>query len=251
MVLRHRRWVIGQSGGILRQLDRGLALRRLTSMNTWPISVRRDAERTYLGIPDYLGEANARPVLGTTPSLEEVAGDQSTADILRVLLPFDRAWAWCTQSSIFRRSGLATAKAPAVVTPASLRAVVSRSRLFHSTTLAFVPGDAREPQETVITWSGTDTEQIPDHIWVAPAVSPPWHVDDMMDWCEDPARWTDLDSVQRQPAERLLVLFDRQISCSVPASTADQITSDLVVLATKWKLSVVEGRAEDVWPAHG
>ena len=54
----------------------------------------------------------------------------------------------------------------------------------------------------------------------------------------------------QQPAERLLVLFDRQISCSLPSSASDAAWSGLVQLATRWQLSVVEGRAEAAWVAH-
>ena len=54
----------------------------------------------------------------------------------------------------------------------------------------------------------------------------------------------------QQRAERLLVLFDRQISCSLPSSAADTAWSGLVQLATRWQLSVVEGRAETAWVAH-
>jgi len=71
-----------------------------------------------------------------------------------------------------------------------------------------------------------------------------------MDWCEDPAPWTNLASVAQQPAERLLILFDRQISCSLPSSAADAALSGLAQLAVRWNLSVVEGRADGAWVAH-
>src|SRR3569832_1877288 len=99
-------------------------------MNTWPISIRRDADRVYLGIPDYLGAPLSSPVLGTTPSLEEVAGEEWTADVLRVLLPADRVWAWCSQSSIYRRSGLPATKAPPLIEPSRLARVVCCCCLF-------------------------------------------------------------------------------------------------------------------------
>ena len=218
-------------------------------MNTWPISIRRDADRVYLGIPDYLGASLSSPVLGTTPSLEEVAGEEWTADVLRVLLPADRVWAWCTQSSIYRRSGLPTTKAPPLIEPSRLASVVSRCRLFHPSILAFVPATVPGAQETVLKWAGVDTEQIPDHIWVSPAGDCQWTTDQILDWCEDPAQWTKLASVAQQPAERLLVLFDRQISCSLLSSAADTAWAGLVQLATRWQLSVVEGRAEAAWVA--
>ena len=219
-------------------------------MNTWPISIRRETDRVYIGIPDYLGDGRPGTVLGTTPSLEEVAGDEWTAEILRVLLPFDRTWAWCTQSSIFRRSGLRSTTAPAVVDPVRLEGVVSRSRLLRPTTLAFVPASTPAHQETVVTWAGADTEQIPDHIWVAPDLASRWHVDEILDWCEDPARWTNLASVSQRPAERLLILFDRQISCSVPAAADDDVMSSLGRLAARWTLTLVEGAVDFAWPTH-
>jgi len=196
-------------------------------MNTWPISIRRDPDRVYLGIPDSVGDGGSGPVPGVSSSLEEVAGEEWLAAILRVLLPADRAWAWCTQSSVYRRAELPTRKAPALVDPNHLGAVVTHSRMFHATPLALVPGGSSEAQAAVIDWAGADTEQIPDHLWVAPAAAGSWDVDEILAWCEDPARWTNLASVAAQPAERVLILFDRQLSCALPAAAADGVTSAL------------------------
>jgi len=164
-------------------------------MNTWPISIRRDPDRVYLGIPDSVGDGGSGPVPGVSPSLEEVAGEEWLAAVLRLLLPGDRAWAWCTQSSVYRRAGLPTRQAPALVDPNHLGAAVTRSRMFHATTLALVPGGSSDAQAAVIDWAGADTEQIPDHLWVAPAAAGSWDVDEILAWCEDPARWTNLASV--------------------------------------------------------
>ena len=153
-------------------------------MNTWPISIRRDPDRVYLGIPDSLGDGHSAPVPGAASTLEQVAGEEWAAAILRVLLPADRAWAWCTQSSVYRRSRLPARKAPAVVDPNHLGAVVTHRRLFRATTLALVPGGGSEAQAAVINWAGADTEQIPDHLWVAPAAAEPWDVDEILAWCE-------------------------------------------------------------------
>jgi len=136
------------------------------------------------------------------------------------------------------------------IDPSRLDAVVSRSRLFHPSTLAFVPANVPSAQEAVLQWADADTEQIPDHIWVASAAGRQWNTDEIMDWCEDPARWTNLASVAQQPAERLLIPFDRQISCSLPSFAADAALSGLAQLAVRWNLSVVEGRADGAWVAH-
>jgi len=216
-------------------------------MNTWPISIWRDRDRAYLGIPDYLGDGYFPPEPGSVPTLEEVGGEDWTADILRVLLPTERAWAWCTQSAVYERAGLRNSKAPGVVDPDQLAAVVTHSRLAHGTTLAFVPGHSAEAQQAVMNWAGADTEQLPDHIWVAPDHAQPWDVDEILAWCEDSAQWTNLASVAKRPAERLLILFDRQISCALPAAAVDGAMSRLGELATRWKLRVIPGRVDDVW----
>jgi len=153
-------------------------------VNTWPISIRRDPDRVYLGIPDSLGDGYSAPVPGAASTLEQVAGEEWVAAILRVLLPADRAWAWCTQSSVYRRARLPVRKAPAVADPNHLGAVVTHRRLFHATTLALVPGGSSEAQAAVINWAGADTEQIPDQLWVAPAAAEPWDVDEILAWCE-------------------------------------------------------------------
>lgn len=219
-------------------------------MNTWPISVRRVADHVHVGIPDFLGDGRSAPVPGTTPSLEEIVGEEWTGEILRILLPSDRAWVWCTQSSIYQRTGLPRTKAPAIVDPATLATVVTRTRAFHPTTLSFVPALDREAQDAVLYWAGSDTEQIPDHIWLAPAPARPWNADEILSWSETPSRWTDLASVSALPAERLVILFDRQLSCALPASTADDVMADLARLAESWNLSVVSGPDDRVWATH-
>ena len=61
-------------------------------MRTWPVAVHRTAHRVFIGAPDRLGSGSEYRNL-EAPSLEEVAGEGWSAQVLARMLPADRAWA--------------------------------------------------------------------------------------------------------------------------------------------------------------
>ena len=56
-------------------------------------------------------------------------------------------------------------------------------------------------------------------------------------------------TVPRQPAERVVTLFDQQIFCALHSDVAAPVITRLGELAARWKLSVIPGPSEYAWPA--
>jgi len=216
-------------------------------MNTWPISRTTRNGWTYLGIPDRLGSGGLWKSGETFPTLEEVAGDDWSAAILRAILPDDRAWAWWTRSEVYRSTKLPTTSAPDDVDPGALDRVVARRRRLDGMTLAFVPARDSASQETVAHWAGSDVEKIPDHLWTGPD-SAKWASEAIVAWCGDAAQWSDPATAPHQPAERIVTLFDNQIFWAGAAPRAAVAFARLEELATRWGLSIVDGPLGYAWP---
>ena len=97
--------------------------------------------------------------------------------------------------------------------------------------------------------AGLDTEQVADEIWTAPSGLAAWRPDDIVRWCDDPRRWSDIEQVAGQPAERMVIIFDNQISCALLPDSAPAIMTKLRDLATRWRVQVVPGPSAYAWPA--
>jgi hypothetical protein len=66
-------------------------------------------------------------------------------------------------------------------------------------------------------------------------------------WCRDEDQWSDAETVPRQPAERIITLFDQLIFCALPDRTAAPVIARLGELATRWGLSVVPSPNDYAW----
>src|SRR6478609_2030486 len=131
----------------------------------WCLSIRREAELTYLALPERLGrtEPDHRP---HGPTLEEVAGDGWLQKVLATLLPRGVVWGWWTRTEVVRASKLRTHRPQEVVRIQELQAVMAKSLWFRRMTLALIPPSAVE-QERVLYWAGQDTEHVPDVLFAA------------------------------------------------------------------------------------
>ena len=208
-----------------------------------------DSGRTFIGIPDHLGDGQLLRAGDDWPPLEDMCGEDWSKAVLAQLLPRERAWAWWTRTALYRKTNLATVSVPDTVDLANLQRLETRSLLLRRMTLAIVPANDQSAQDDVLYWAGADTEQIPDHIWTAPS-TPTWNVDHVVSWCDDPAAWTDRQATARQAAERVVTMFDRRICCAVSADAADEIMRQLSVLADRWHLRVISGPSEYAWPSR-
>jgi hypothetical protein len=151
-------------------------------MNTWPISIALQAERLWLGIPDHLADGGGDTDVAKLPTLEERCGESWSQQLLRVLLPQDRAWAWWTRNAIFRRSKLSAANAPERVFPQRAVQVLRRNVWMHQMSLCLIPSADALAQQAVLDWAGVDTEQIPDHLWSAAANEREWDLEQISAW---------------------------------------------------------------------
>src|ERR1044071_1078426 len=107
-------------------------------MDTWPISVRVDGDHTFIGIPDRLGDGRPYRDGDTYPTLEEIGGEDWSAELLAEGLPRERAWAWWTRTEVYRDSQLPQTAAPAVVDPRGLASVVAQRLFLRRMTLAIL-----------------------------------------------------------------------------------------------------------------
>ena len=217
-------------------------------MNTWPISTETKDGWTFIGLPDRLGTGRPQQINDAFPTLEEIVGDDWSAQILATLLPTDRSWAWWTRTETYRATRLPNDAAPDTVDPSTLSEVMIRTHLIGRTTLAFIPRHDDAAKGLVTKWAGSDTEQAPEHIWVAPEQAE-WSTDAIESWCRAPRQWSSTDSVVRQPVERIIVMFDQQIFCAAREAAAARTASALHELGRIWGLSVIAGPLEYAW-AH-
>jgi hypothetical protein len=216
-------------------------------MNTWPISRTTKGGWTYLGIPDRLGSGGLWQPGDSFPTLEEVAGEGWSSSILSALLPAERAWAWWTRNDAYRSTKLPTTSAGDDIDLGELEQVVVRRMRLSGMSLAFVPARDLASQQIVTHWAGNDVEQIPDHIWTAPNAAQ-WSSDEIVAWCRDADQWSDRTTIPRQPAERIVTLFDNQVFCAVREEQAPQISSRIAGLASTWNVSIIDGPLEYTWP---
>jgi hypothetical protein len=217
--------------------------------HTWPISMRVEAGRTYLGIFDRLGDGRAPHRADSGPALEEIGGEEWTTDVLTRLLPSQRTWAWWTQTAVYRKSGLDGRRAPRSVDVSRLSEVLVESLVLKRMSLALIPPGAVEARSAVSNWAAWDTEQIPDHIWTAPDGTVTWDLEQIAAWCLDPKQWGNLRSAASQPAERIVTMFDGQIHCTMTPPTAHESMHALDALARQWGLKIVAGPTEYAWAA--
>jgi hypothetical protein len=216
-------------------------------MNTWPVAVYKSGERTFIGIPDRLGDGQRYREVGRIPSLEEVCGDEWSSELLSRLLPTERAWAWWTRTEVFQETHLPSASAPALLDLRALTGVRSRRLFLRRMTLAIIPRDRAEEQKHVLQWAGQDTEQIPDHIWTAPNGIEMWDVKHIISWCSHRSMWSNPALVAQQPAERILVMFDGYVFCALTPEEGERAIGELSRLAESWKLHLIPGAAEYAW----
>ena len=216
-------------------------------MRTWPISRKTQHHWTYLGIPDRLGTGALWKDADSFPTLEEMVAEDWSSAVLGAILPVDRAWAWWTRSEVYRSTKFPTTSAPDEVDPGTLDRVVARRMRLEGMTLAFVPPRDSVSQEKVAYWAGSDVEKIPDHLWTGPDIGR-WNTEAIVAWCRDAAQWSDPETAPHQLAERIVTLFDSRIFWAGPAPAAAVANARLEELATRWRLSIVEGPLEYACP---
>jgi hypothetical protein len=177
------------------------------AIDTWPVSVRAGGERTLLGIFDPLGNGADLP---GGPTLDEIGAEDWSGQVLAQLLPAQRTWAWCTQTSVYRKSGIEGRRAPKSIELSQVREPLAESLMLKRMTLAVVPPAAPTARSAVLKWAALDTEQIADHLWTAPDSIAPWDIEEIMAWCLDSQRWGNPGTLASHPAERIITMFDGQ-----------------------------------------
>jgi hypothetical protein len=215
-------------------------------MKTWPIAVHRAAERTFLGIPDRLGAGGSYRDL-EAPSLEQVAGDGWSEELLGRLLPRRRPWAWWTRGAVVKQAGLPSTAAPRRIDLRTIAATCSRRFRLRGTGLVIVPPAATSDQELVLAWADQDTEEIPDHLWSAPDGLDEWNTDEIARWCSERAAWSDPSSLAGLPAERVLSMFDGYVFVALAPPATEEAVAALGALADRWGIAVGAGRPEYAW----
>lgn len=80
----------------------------------------------------------------------------------------------------------------------------------------------------------------PDHIWTSPEVAR-WNSNEFVTWCREARLWSDPTFVSPQPAERIVTRFDNQIHRAGTEPAAAGVTSRVEELATRCKLSIIDG----------
>ncbi len=219
------------------------------TMDTWPISRRKGATWTCLGIPERLGDGRSWQATDRWPTLEEVAGEDWTGSILQQLLPVDRTWMWWTRSDLYRQTNLPTTKAKSRVESQTLAEVVAHKFHLRGMTAAFFPPAKTEERRALLYWAGADTEPVPDHIRTARSTSVVWDVDQIAGWCADRDRWSNPDALPTEVVGRAVTMFDGQIWCAVPPDEVDEAMRGLTHLATQWGLRIISGPLAYAWPA--
>jgi len=217
-------------------------------VDTWPISVRTEGERTFIGIPERLGDGGSWRVDDQFPTLEEIAGEDWSEAVLDVLLPGDRTWAWWTRTDTYAKTGLPKARAGDDVNPAAVTEVLVHRQFWRGMTLALIPPSRPREQGLVRHWAASDTEQIPDHIWTAPDAIGGWDLEAIAAWCFDRDAWGDPRTIASQPAERIVTSFDGALFCGLSTDAAKVALHDVTALSERWRLRVIAGRPEDAWP---
>lgn len=213
-------------------------------MRHWPIAVAEDRRCTLISIPSYFSDSEAP---GSHIALEQLAGDEWSQTLLSRLLPRGCAWAWWTRTRVFKQSGLpASRRAPKSIDAGSLTEVQARGFYWRGMTLAFIPAGQHQAQDKVLYWSGLDTEQVADQIWVAGSDTR-WQPHLISSWCSDPSQWRRRQSVGSQPAEMILVMFDSSYYCACPLRNAVRILDATHKLAADWNLEVVSDAPERAW----
>jgi hypothetical protein len=208
--------------------------------------VFRDEQRTLLRIPDRVGDEKTYWDEHAT-TLEELAGETWSGDVLAQLLRRERTWAWWTQTRVFDRTGLASEKAPADIDVTQLRSVQRRNLFWKNMTLVVIPPRETNAQDVVCKWAGLDTEQVPDAIWTAPDGLVTWDTERIVAWCQEKEAWSDPRSLSEQPAETILLLHDADIFCAMPSNMADAAWAALVALAERWGISVTTASPDFAW----
>lgn len=220
------------------------------AVSTWPVSTGVAGRLALVGLPQRLGDG-ALPTRATYdrfPSLETIAGSDWLSQALGVLLPTDLAWAWWTPARNPGLAGLGRGVLPRVVVLASLDRVLGRTWHWRGQTLAILPPGASEAQSLVLEWAGIDTEQGPELLLTAPPQLANWDSESIRAWCVDRSAWRDPAAVARLPAERLVVLFDGDAYCALPAEGAPALHESLSRLAARWGLRVIPGPLGMAWP---
>jgi hypothetical protein len=134
---------------------------------------------------------------------------------------------------------------------AALSGALCRRWFLHGVALAVVPPGRTALQDRVIEFAGFDTEQTPEFIWVAADDCAEWDPDVMARWCRDRSAWREPGSLAATGAERVVVMFDGQLHCWLPAAQAPALQRALQDLAQTWQLTVIDGPAELAWPTAG
>jgi hypothetical protein len=214
-------------------------------MRTWPVAVHRTADRVFIGAPDRLG-SGVEYRDPEAPSLEEVAGDRWSAQVLACMLPVDRPWAWWATSETVRSSGIPVRVAAASVDLPALAMAQCHKMLRIGMSLVVVPARQDHDQKKVLEWSGADSEQV-EHIWTAPAGRSTWEIREILDWCRDEQTWRDPRSVPGQPAERIQTTFDGYHFLSVPVGEGAAVLEALEHLAREWGIDLVTGSPDHAW----
>ncbi|GAB6904561.1 hypothetical protein DESC_740024 [Desulfosarcina cetonica] len=218
---------------------------------TWPIAVQETQSLTFLGLPQRLGNGMppTRETYDRFPPLDAVAGDDWFARILSVLLPRTVVWAWWAPSRTRGLKAITAHTMPADIPLTTLTYAVKRRWLLHGRTLVMVPPALHEAQNQVLEWAGIDTERAPELLLAAPSSCRIWKSESIFSWCRNRTAWKDPSAVAEVPADRVVVMFDGDIYCALPASQAPAQLQALHALAATWGLEVIPGPMEHAWPS--
>ena len=223
---------------------------KIESAKTWPMAVRETDNRVLLGLPQRLGDGKPlrHATYDTFPSLEAVVGDIWLSRVLSSLLPPGRAWAWWTRTGNGGLKQLSARRSASALSVELAGEILVRRKFWRGMALAVIPPNRSDAQEIVLDWAGIDTEDKPEFIFAGPPEQTTWDCSEIEDWCLDRSAWREPATIDKLPAERIVVLFDGDVYCAcLPAQTAPTIQA-VEALATSWGLSVIAGPVEMAWP---
>lgn len=173
------------------------------------------------------------------------------AELLSMLLKDDRLLAWWTTSRVFKRSGLNKLVAGQLPKQIDLRQPPTkpcvRRFFFKGEMMIVLDASDKNLQNTMVQWSGGDTEQVPEFIWSASDASGTWDTEVLIEWCQNRRGWSNPADLVPTHARRLIACFDGDLYCVLPQPDAGVVTGALDALAKLWGVSIIPGPDAYSW----
>ena len=209
---------------------------RTEARASWPIAVRSAGARALIGIPERLGDGSLpQPsTFGAFPTLEEIAGEDWRAEVIRVLAPDTAAWAWRTRAAVVKSSGIETLPMPPQVDLSKATKSLLRQRFLSRLALVIVPAGDKSAQQRVLEWTGIDTERDPDFILTARQDLGVWDPTPIERWCDQRGAWARADTLNDLPVDRAIVVFDGDLFCALGSADAEGALEGVRGLAATW-----------------